>query len=89
MGVSLSPSSGPIPSAPNASFTPSNSPICNTVDILLLPDGLKANPSIDAVVAAIISVDDFILAKIGCEYYPFWRNVRLLLYWELGLYLER
>lgn len=62
MGVSLASSNSPIPSAPNASFTPSNRPIFNEVCVGVLDGDVTNAFAHDIVVAAVMRIDDFIFS---------------------------
>lgn len=61
MGVSRSPSNSPMPSAPNASLTPSNRPMLSAVDLGCAMGGMNAE---ERGVAASRRVVDFIFALI-------------------------
>ena len=62
MGVSLASPNSPMPSAPNASFTPSNRPIFNEVCVGVLDGGVTNAFAHDIVVAAVMRIDDFIFS---------------------------
>lgn len=64
MGVSLSLSNSPMPSAPKASLTPSNKPIFNDVDVLDAAGAVTKACAHDVVAAATRS-EDFIFFCFG------------------------
>lgn len=61
MGVTRSPSRSPMPSAPNASLTPSNRPMFKDVDVILeVVAGVGTKACAHEVVAAATIIEDFI-----------------------------